>query len=386
MGRQPCTRDARLAAFWVQAFACCRLQQFRDYHGIVASVSIFNRESPATLGLKTCVDAYRKASTQAASKTASDAPVNLADAESLAVTYLLEYRAKAGLDSAWCTKWFVVPSETNDVAAFASDQVKRLASHLHSAVTSRDCEYFVSGAAKQRQVLNFLSITVSAGTAQSTLLADEGEFKLSDHTAVKGCLIVKLVATQSISNASQIFDGLPTQSISNASQIFDGLLSPASGADRVQPATVDITLFLPASKPVAAVQAELGTKRMRSCQQQQRRPPLADISNGSPPRRRARGGAAHTLPAVVAAGTAPDEAATSQAIAPLQKRSGNTPYHTYRNRDTGMLISDASCPAELATERSLQPGQTWHGCTVRTVQRQAQQVERLHPHFCPRGL
>ena len=35
---------------------------------------------------------------------------------------------------------------------------------------------------------------------------------------------------------------------------------------------------------------------------------------------------------------------------PLQKRSGNTLYHTYRNHDTCVLISDASCPAELALE------------------------------------
>ena len=78
MGRQPC--DARLAVSWVQACACCSLQHFRDYHGIAARVSIINRESPATLGLKPCVDAYQKANTQAASTTASDAPVNLANA------------------------------------------------------------------------------------------------------------------------------------------------------------------------------------------------------------------------------------------------------------------------------------------------------------------
>ena len=56
------------------AFACCSLQHFRNYHGIAASVSIFNRECPATLGLKPCVDAYQEANTQAASTIANDAP------------------------------------------------------------------------------------------------------------------------------------------------------------------------------------------------------------------------------------------------------------------------------------------------------------------------
>ena len=55
------------------------------------------------------------------------------------MTCLLEYRAKAGQDSTWCTKWFVVPSDTDDMAAFVSDQVRHLAAHLHSAIT-RDCE------------------------------------------------------------------------------------------------------------------------------------------------------------------------------------------------------------------------------------------------------
>ena len=64
---------------------------------------------------------------------------------------------------------------------------------------------------------------------------------------------------------------------------------------------------------------------------------------------------------------------------PLQKRSGNTLYHTYRNHDTCMLISDASCPAELALEKSLQPAQTRHGGTWRTVQRKAQEGESRPP-------
>ena len=225
-----------LYKFWVQAWACCSQQLFRERHNVPEKYSIISKSHEATAELNNAVDLWCKKG-----QTIKDAPIALEVGLCPAVSFLAAYRRKVGIEAHWCRTWFCVPAEMllpEKLYGHAQSQLNHLCTHLYNIVSDTDSPFF-NGLKRDRDaLLRYLVIDVAEGACKGTLLVDPAAFKSSDFVAVRSKLQVPPAEAGASGNAAHLGD--------------------LHGEDTTEGQQAEQPEVLPASPAAHASQADLG--------------------------------------------------------------------------------------------------------------------------------